>query len=70
MLKFVLYATQKAETRNEAFKETITEVKMLWDMARVKTIEARVCKKKNRLRKKRDICRIAGHVWLEKPGEV
>ena len=45
VLEFVLYATQKAETRNEAFEETIAEVKTFWDMARIETMEVKVCKK-------------------------
>ena len=46
VLNFFLFATQIAETRNEAFEETIAEVEAIWDMARIKTMEVKVCKKK------------------------
>ena len=37
---------KKLLTRNEAFEETTTEVKTFWDMARIKTMEVKACKKK------------------------
>ena len=37
---------KKLVTRNEAFEETATEVKTFWDMARIKTMEVKACKKK------------------------
>ena len=59
MLKFVFFATQIADTRNESFEETITEAKTFWNMARIKTIVVKVCKEKNSpsCGKNGDICR-------------
>ena len=61
---FVLFATQITETRNEAFEETIAEVKAFWDMALIKTMEVKVRKKKNSpiCGKNGDVCRRARHM--------
>ena len=46
-MKFALFATQKkTKNRNGAFEERITEVKTLWDMARIITMEVKVCREK------------------------